>query len=59
MPGDAGEGEGWLLVVVYEQVSQQSVLAILEAQNVAAGPIAEGALPQRVPYGFHGVWVPG
>ena len=59
VPGDAGEGEGWLLVFVYDQVSKQSVLAILEAQDVAAGPIAEVALPQRVPYGFHGVWVPG
>lgn len=59
VPGDTGEGEGWLLVFVYDHVAEESVLAILEAQDVAAGPIAEVVLPQRVPYGFHGVWVPG
>ena len=59
MPGDRGEGEGWLLSFVYDHAAEQSVLAILDAQNVAAGPIAEVILPQHVPYGFHGVWLPG
>ncbi|MFW2389018.1 MAG: carotenoid oxygenase family protein [Polyangiales bacterium] len=59
VPGDSGEGEGWLLSFVYDHVARQSVLAILDAQQVSAGPIAEVVLPQRVPYGFHGVWVPG
>ena len=58
VPEGSGEAEGWLLTFVYDHVSQRSVLAILEAENVAAGPIAEVALPQRVPYGFHGVWIP-
>ncbi|MGB5265528.1 MAG: carotenoid oxygenase family protein [Polyangiales bacterium] len=56
--GDVGEGEGWLLSFVYDHVARQSVLAILDAQDVTHGPIAEVVLPQRVPYGFHGVWVP-
>jgi carotenoid cleavage dioxygenase len=59
VPGDRGEGEGWLLSFVYDHGAEQTVLAILDARNVAAGPIAEVILPQRVPYGFHGVWVPG
>lgn len=58
VPGDAAEAEGWLLTFVYDHVSKQSVLAILDAQRVSAGPIAEVVLPQRVPYGFHGVWIP-
>jgi carotenoid cleavage dioxygenase len=31
---------------------------MLNARDVAAGPIARVALPQRVPYGFHATWVP-
>ena len=31
---------------------------ILDAQDVGAGPLAEVALPERVPYGFHATWVP-
>ena len=58
VPGDSGEAEGWLLSFVYDHRSEESVLAILEAQNVSGGPIAEVVMPQRVPYGFHGVWIP-
>ena len=56
--GDAGEGEGWLLAFVYDHATNESTLAILEALDVASGPIAEVRLPQRVPYGFHAVWIP-
>ncbi|MDH3200130.1 MAG: carotenoid oxygenase family protein [Myxococcales bacterium] len=58
VPGDSGDAEGWLLSFVYDHVAQQSVLAILDAQDVASGPVAEVVMPQRVPYGFHGVWIP-
>ncbi len=58
VPGDTGEAEGWLLSFVYDHGAKQSVLAILEAQSVTAGPVAEVVIPQRVPYGFHGVWIP-
>ena len=58
VPGGSGEGEGWLFTYVYDHISQKSVLAVLNAQDVQAGPLAEISLPQRVPYGFHGVWVP-
>lgn len=58
VPGGDGEGEGWLLTYVFNHASQRSYLAILAAQDVQAGPVATIELPQRVPYGFHGVWVP-
>jgi carotenoid cleavage dioxygenase len=32
---------------------------ILDALQVERGPVAEIRMPRRVPYGFHGVWVPG
>ncbi|MFP6664353.1 MAG: carotenoid oxygenase family protein [Deltaproteobacteria bacterium] len=58
VPGGAGEGEGWLLSIVYDRASDVSDLVVLDALNVAAGPVAEVRLPQRVPFGFHGTWIP-
>jgi carotenoid cleavage dioxygenase len=31
---------------------------VLDATDVAAGPVASVQLPQRVPYGFHATWLP-
>jgi carotenoid cleavage dioxygenase len=57
VPDGKSEGEGWALAYVYDARDEQSVLAILDATDVAAGPVAEVVLPQRVPYGFHATWV--
>lgn len=58
VPGDSGEGEGWLLSLVYDHVNDTSDLTILDALHIERGPIAEIRLPRRVPHGFHGVWIP-
>ena len=55
---DGGEDEGWLLSYVYDARQDTSDLVVLDATDVAGGPVAEVELPQRVPYGFHGTWVP-
>jgi len=59
VPGGEGEGDGWLLTFVYDHAAGTSDLAILNALDVTAGPVAEIRLPRRVPDGFHGVWIPG
>jgi carotenoid cleavage dioxygenase len=51
------EGDGWLLTVLFRQDSLCSELAILDARDVPAGPVARAGLPCRVPAGFHGNWV--
>jgi carotenoid cleavage dioxygenase len=56
-PG-AGEDEGYLLGFVYDARAQRSDLVVLDAQRVQAPPLARVHLPQRVPFGFHGLWVP-
>jgi carotenoid cleavage dioxygenase len=54
----AGEDEGYVLSFVYDEASNASRLVILDAHDFAKPPVAEVPLPQRVPFGFHGNWVP-
>jgi carotenoid cleavage dioxygenase len=54
---DAEEGEGWLLVVVWRAAERISELLVLPATDIAAEAVARVALPQRVPFGFHGNFV--
>ncbi|MEZ5207346.1 MAG: carotenoid oxygenase family protein [Acidimicrobiales bacterium] len=58
VPEDDGEGEGWLLTYAYDANRGASDLVVLDATDVAAGPVGAVELPVRVPYGFHGTWVP-
>jgi carotenoid cleavage oxygenase len=55
---DAGEDEGWVLSVVYDEARNASDLVVLDATDFAGSPVATVHLPQRVPFGFHGSWVP-
>ena len=56
---ESGEGEGWLLTYVWDKATDASSLAVLDATDVSAGPVATVELPQRVPFGFHGTWLAG
>ena len=55
---DADEGDGWLLLLVYSADTGSSALHVLNADDVEGEAQAVVALPQRVPAGFHGNWVP-
>ncbi len=55
---DSAEGEGYLMSVIYDRREDRSEVAILNAQDVSKGPIARVKLPRRVPFGFHGTWIP-
>jgi len=56
-PTGKGEGEGYAMAFVFDPRTDTSSLVVLDAQDVAAGPVAEVPLPVRVPYGFHGSFV--
>ena len=58
VPTGSGEGDGYLLSYLYNSRTNTSTLGIFEALNHTRGPIAEVVLDVRVPYGFHGTWVP-
>ena len=57
-PSGRGEDEGWAMGYVYDDVTGTSDLVVLDASRPAAGPVARVHLPRRVPYGFHGTWMP-
>lgn len=52
------EDDGWLLAYVFDQNRGKSELVILDAQSFDSVPVARILLPVRVPYGFHGAWIP-
>ena len=56
--GATAEDDGYLLTYVYDQHTDTSDLIILNAQDLSAPALATVQLPVRVPYGFHGNWVP-
>jgi carotenoid cleavage dioxygenase len=54
----AGEDEGFVLLFVYDRTRNASDLVILDASAFTRPPVATVRLPQRVPFGFHGNWIP-
>lgn len=56
-PNATTEDDGWLLTFVYDTVEETSELVVVSAKDMTAEPVARVIIPQRVPYGFHGIWV--
>ncbi|MCP5145926.1 MAG: carotenoid oxygenase family protein [Gammaproteobacteria bacterium] len=54
---DAPEGSGWILMVVNRYAEGRSDLVVLDAQNLAQGPVAIAKLSLRARAAFHGCWV--
>lgn len=59
VPDGTTEGQGWLLAYGWDRARGASDLMVFDAMAMAKGPIASVHLPARVPYGFHGWWIPG
>jgi carotenoid cleavage dioxygenase-like enzyme len=56
-PGAKAEDDGWLLCCVYRRATDTSDVVVLDARDLAAGPVATVHLPTRIPAGFHGAWL--
>jgi carotenoid cleavage oxygenase len=61
VPSERGssEDDGWLMGYVYDRAADRSDLVILDAHDFTAPAVATVHLPTRVPFGFHGSWIPG
>ena len=51
-----GPGLGWVMAVIFDGENNHSELWVFEAGAVGRGAIARLALPQVIPFGFHGTW---
>jgi carotenoid cleavage dioxygenase len=57
-PGSTEDGDGWLLAYIYDRREDTTRAVMLEARDIAKGPVATISLPRRVPHGLHGNWLP-
>lgn len=57
--GAVAEDDGYVVSYVYDEREGHSEVEVLDATDVAAGPICRVKLPVRVPIGFHATWIPG
>lgn len=58
-PGsDPDSDEGWAMSYVHNEATMKTELAIVDAQRWGDEPVARIQLPQRVPFGFHGSYLP-
>jgi len=49
--------DGYVLTLVHDGATNTSGLAILDARNIEAGPIARAWFNHHIPITFHGTWV--
>ena len=49
--GASDEDDGWVFTMVYDTLRDRSHLAILNAQDLKAGPVARIKLPHQIPFG--------
>ena len=55
--GSTAEDDGYVITYVYDKATNGSSFVVLDARDMSAAPLATVALPQRVPFGFHGSWI--
>ena len=56
--GATDEDDGYVVTFLHNQASGQGECWLFDARQIAAGPLAKIYIPQRLPAGFHGIWVP-
>ena len=57
--GSSGEDDGYVMTYAYDTTTLDTTFVILDAGDIAGEPVATLQLPQRVPFGLHGAFIPG
>jgi len=58
--GARDEDDGYVVAFVADaNAGDSGEVSIFDAKNIEAGPVARVRIPQRVPVGFHALWIPG
>ncbi|EXB58586.1 hypothetical protein L484_008741 [Morus notabilis] len=56
--GGLEEDDGWIVTFVHNEATNISQVFLIDAQKFSGEPVARITLPCRVPYGFHGAFIP-
>ncbi|KAB5514042.1 hypothetical protein DKX38_027948 [Salix brachista] len=56
--GGREEDDGWIITFVHDEDTNTSKVYIIDTKNFTSEPVAKITLPCRVPYGFHGAFMP-
>ncbi len=57
-PDGTEEDAGWVMTYVHDAATDTSDLVIVDAQSFSGPAVATVHLPRRIPFGFHGSFVP-
>ena len=57
-PDAKTEDDGWLVSLTHDRVEGRSELRVVDCRELRADPVVRVRIPQRVPYGFHVIWLP-
>ena len=52
------EDDAWLMALAHDRATDRGELVVWAADAPGEAPVARVPLPARVPFGFHGSWVP-
>lgn len=55
-PGGTAEDDGWLVTHVYDPARRATDAVVLDARDLAAGPLCTAHLPVSTGMTFHGTW---
>ena len=58
-PGQGADGDdGWIIVQLFQPREHRTQFVVLDAKNIAAGPLCRLRLPHHVPLAFHTTFTP-